>query len=282
MTVAQSASRGAPMAIDGKLAIFGTAIAAWRDAFKAIGAMPGMAGIAFVILLAISLGSFLIFPNPFDLVGNPLLPLVGILSSIISSIFLAPLAIAVHRYVLLGEVTNGYRLEPSSPRYQRFVGFAILVNLLWSVPTTMQGLLPDSKAEPLISGVGGLIALVLFIAIIIMLVRRAILFPAIAVDAPGAGWRNAGQDTKGHSWRVAFIYLCVALPSLLLIIPIYYLYMTSGAQGMTGRIVYSVVTSIIQVPTLCAFAAAASHIYRAYANNLARPAGTAGPSVAAA
>lgn len=90
------------MAIDGKLAIFGTAIVAWRDAFKAIGAMPGMAGIAFVVLLAISLGSLLIFPNPLDLVGNPLLPLVGILSSIISSIFVAPLAIAVHRYVLLG------------------------------------------------------------------------------------------------------------------------------------------------------------------------------------
>lgn len=178
-------------------------------------------------------------------------------------------------------MTNGYRLEPSSPRYLRFVGFAILVNLLWSVPTTMYGLLPDSKAEPLINGVGGLIALVLFITIIIVLVRRAILFPAIAVDAPGAGWRNARQDTKGHSWRVAFIYLCVALP-LLLLIPIYFLYMTSGAQGMTGHIVFSVVTLIIQVPTLCAFAAAASHIYRAYANNLARPAGTAGPSVAAA
>jgi chromate transport protein ChrA len=113
-------------------------------------------------------------------------------------------------------------------------------------------------------------------------VRRAILFPAIAVDAPGTGWRNAGQDTKGHSWRVAFIYLCVAFPSLLLIILIYFLYMTLGAQGMTDGIVSSVVTLIIQVPTLCAFAAAASHIYRAYANNLARPAETAGPSVAAA
>ena len=44
--------------------VIGTAVVAWQDAFRAIGAMPEVASIALVLVLATSLAGFAIFPNP--------------------------------------------------------------------------------------------------------------------------------------------------------------------------------------------------------------------------
>ena len=44
--------------------------------------------------------------------------------------------------VLLGEKMNRYPLEPKSSRYLRFVGFAILVKILWLIPSTIESLIP--------------------------------------------------------------------------------------------------------------------------------------------
>ena len=160
--------------------------------------MPEVTGIALVLVLATSLGGFAIFPNPSALVRSPWLPVISIVSGVVQAILLA---IAVHRFVILGETTNRYPLEPASSRYLRFVGFAILVKILWLIPSTIQGFI-----NPAFSSAFGIVAFVLSITVIIIVVRRAILFPAIAVDAPGATWSNAGLDTKGSSWRVVFIF----------------------------------------------------------------------------
>ncbi len=74
----------------------------------------------------------------------------------------------------------------------------------------------DAQENPGIVALLGLVVLALFIAVVIVTVRRVILFPAIAVDAPGATWSNARHDTKGSSWRVAFIFVCAALPAMIL------------------------------------------------------------------
>jgi hypothetical protein len=243
-----------------------TALIAWRDAFRVIAAMPIVAGIAFAILILLSLANIWIVPDPYALGTSPWLPVFIVVSSIVSSLLLAPLAIVVHRYVLLGEVTTRYPLDPFNARYLRFVGFAVLLKILWSLPTINQGY-----------GVGalGLVISALFIIIVIVTVRRAILFPAIAIDAPGATWSNARRDTKGSSWRVAFIFVLVALPDVLLFLP--YLSLGPGLNGF-DRLMLSLWQSILTLLTLCAFAAAASHIYRARANTLAWPAGPPVPS----
>ena len=101
--------------------------------------MPEVTGIALVFVLATSLAGFAIFPNPYALVRSPWLPVISIVSGVVQAILLAPLAIAVHRFVILGETANRYPLEPASSRYLRFVGFAILVKILWQIPSTIQG-----------------------------------------------------------------------------------------------------------------------------------------------
>lgn len=255
-----------------ELPVIETAAIAWRDAFQAIDVMPVVAGIAFVLYLVVSLAvSALaisaINPNPFALIGSPWLPIISIIAGIVQAALLAPLAIAVHRFVLLGEKTNRYPLEPKSSRYLRFVGFSILVKILWLIPF-IEDLLPAARDYGL-----GVVTAVLFTTLVIMLVRRAILFPAIAIDAPGATWRKARLDTKGSSWRVAFIFVLTGLPVLVINILLGRLWFLPGqAQPNAGGFLFfSVIEAPIAIAALCAYAAAASHIYRARANSMTEP-----------
>jgi hypothetical protein len=102
-----------------------------------------------------------------------------------------------------------------------------------------------------------------------VVVRRVILFPAVAIDAPGATWSNARRDTKGSSWRVAFIMFLVALPAVIAALALYFLLGAAFAGG--NQLAFTVLRSLLAVSTLCAFAAAASHIFQARADNLAQP-----------
>ena len=61
-------------------------------------------------------------------------------------------------------------------------------------------------------------------------------FPAIAVDAVGATWSNARNDTKGHSWRVLFVFICTLLPMTIVTMPLTF----SIAHGIgIGFILYA-------------------------------------------
>ncbi len=251
-----------------KPAIIGTAVIAWIDAFRVIAAMPLVAGVAFLILFLLSFTLWII-PDPLVFVTSPWFPVYTVISSIVRGVLLAPLAIAVHRYVLLGELTDRYPLDPFNARYVRFAGFAVLVNLLWSLPGVIGAYVPNVQQTPGIGASLEIVGTALFVTIIIVVVRRVILFPAVAVDAPGATWSNARRDTKGSSWRVAFILFLVALPAVIVVVALFY-FLGAGFAG-ANQLTFTLLRSLIAVPTLCAFAAAASHIFRARADNLARP-----------
>ncbi|CAN0505266.1 unnamed protein product, partial [Phaeothamnion confervicola] len=49
---------------------------------------------------------------------------------------------------------------------------------------------------------------------IVLVVRLAILFPAIAVNAPGASLGNVWADTRGRTWLILKTALIVSLPLL--------------------------------------------------------------------
>jgi hypothetical protein len=258
-----------------KLPVVDTALVAWSDAIRAIEAMPAVAGIAFVLYLGISLAISAINTNPYALIGSPWLPIISIAASIVQAVLLAPLAIAVHRFVLLGETTNRYPLEPQSSRYLRFVGFAILVKILWLMPSTIQSFIPAARENnpDLATGLS-ITASVLVITVVIIVVRRAILFPAIAIDAPGATWSKARLDTKGSSWRVAFVFVLTALPPLAINVLIYWLWVSLTPQTQRNAVsflLFSVIGAVVAIAALCAFAAVASHIYRVRADSMTRP-----------
>src|SRR5206468_513086 len=45
----------------------------------------------------------------------------------------------------------------------------------------------------------------IYIVICWVMLRLSILFPAIAVDAPGANWRNAMADTRGYALPIVLV-----------------------------------------------------------------------------
>jgi len=103
-----------------KPSVFGSAITGWREGLSALASMPVVAGAAFVVMVAVGAASLPLLPEPDGtqaLWAQPLTYVVGI----VQSFLLTPVAIAVHRYVLLGEITQRYALNPFDPRFVRFL-----------------------------------------------------------------------------------------------------------------------------------------------------------------
>ena len=124
---------------------------------------------------------------------------------------LTPFFLAVHRYIILGEVTRRYAIEPQSERFQMFFGWTVVV---FVAACLVEGVVrifgPRNPANYVIVPVAG-------IAICAIATRMTILFPAIAVDAPGATWRHAVRATRGHGWYIFFLLPFACLPTVIAI-----------------------------------------------------------------
>ena len=240
-------------------------IQGWRYAFVALSRMPAVLGLAMLIMFALNVATLPLFPGPQAEPGFAA-QAIGTLSGIVTGFLLTPVAIAMHRFVLLGEVAQRYALAPSEPRFMRFFVFTVVYQLLIGVPGSLMSLAGKSE-----TGLGVALALVffaLFVVAVIASVRLLILFPAIAVDARGAEWRNAMADTKGHSWRVLFVMILATIPSLIVTMPLYFTLAWPDGPGFSGGIFLGAVQSVVSVLTLCAFAAIASRLFAAFANKL--------------
>lgn len=246
--------------------IAGTAVDGWRYAFAAFSRMPAVLGAGMLFLLVINLALFPFLPKTpeEDLAWN--VQIIGFVSGLIQGLLLTPVAIAVHRFVLLGELTPRYTLNLSDPRFMRFFYFTVVFQLILTVPSMLMML--GTEAGGTAGVVLVLIFLVMFIAAIIASLRMLILFPAIAVDAPGADWKKAMADTRGHTWRVFFIALLTGIPAFALIILIQYLLADPSGSGWGLGIVASLLQAFTGVLMLAAYAAVASKLFAAYADRL--------------
>jgi hypothetical protein len=240
-----------------RLPIIELAVTAWREAFRAIGSMPVPAGVVCVLMLVLGAGD-LLFVSP---TGRGLaLEVIRLPLLVMRVLFVTPLAIAVHRFVLLGEVTQRYVLSLSDRRFLRFFGFAAVWAVLVSMPSLASRISPT---EPGFALAAAAIDSVLFIFTYILLVQTVILFPAIAIDDPNAAWRKAMRDTKGYSWSVLFAGLVVGLPIVVVYLPLaYVLFAKSTGLRFASRAILGLTGAVVLVFGACAYAAMASGLYR--------------------
>ena len=184
-----------------KPSIWRSVAAGYRDGSRAICAMPALAGVAFLISLAHDWAyrSLRSSAPTRDLGHDTLLAAMVLLA--IASFLRTPILIAVHRFVLREEVTAGYRLEPSDPRFRRFFGCWLSLSLMPLLPAWL-GRLARSGSPDVVLQMLGLVLIVLMLVGCVLVLRLTILLPAIAVDAPGATWRNAYRDTRGYVLRL--------------------------------------------------------------------------------
>jgi hypothetical protein len=151
----------------------------------------------------------------------------------------------------------------------KFFLVSVAFQFLIGIPSALMML--ALKSQDITGGILAAVFAILFFVAVFVAVRILILFPAIAVDAPGAQWRNAYRDSKGNFWRTLLILTVTVMPTMLVTIPFYFLLAWPDGPGFLGGAILSVVQSILGVALLAVCAAVASQLYVAWSERLRMP-----------
>lgn len=108
------------------------------------------------------------------------------------------------------------------------------------------------------------------LAVFMMIQQLLVLFPAVAVDAPGIAWQNAVRDTRLHVWYVLFVSILPFVPIGLLglaVMPLFRLWPGTLA-GLTVNMLW---LSAVLLAALVLGAVIASRLYQAFGDRLNKP-----------
>jgi hypothetical protein len=187
---------------------------AYRDLTRCIHELRALVVVVLLITLAFQAAETLLLPPAAGETSRTIL--LRFVSSLAQGFLTVPYYIAVHRLVILGERTNSYAFAPSSLRFQQFFWWWAALSVVTYLPISLVEILGQARGLTASSSLVALAAMpVILIAIIIVTLRLTIIFPAVAVDAPGATWQNVMADTKGYAWRIFLFGLVATLPLVL-------------------------------------------------------------------
>jgi hypothetical protein len=242
-------------------------VQAWRDTVAALRALAGPALVVLLITMALVLARVLLLPA--GIASRTLL--ISFVIGCAQSFLLTPYMIAVHRFIILGERTARYELAPGTHRFQLFFLWSIALSICYWLPSFAL----STPVSPLILGILWLLLwLVVMVVLSVISLRLIILFPAIAVDAPGATWPNAMADTRGNVWRIFFICLLGLLPVsiALVVLAVTALNVAAGRPASAiGVLFAAILRGAIGIigPTLAVVIA--SRLYQQLGNRVNRP-----------
>lgn len=246
-----------------KLPVWRPVTTGYRDAWSAIRAMPMQALYTLLILVAVGLVEYVV---PLRAVESVILgTILSLVVSAVQNFFLTPIMIAVHRFIILGETAPRYALDPGEGIFRAFFGWLTVLSAL--------GLLANLFFTPndLPAMTSMAVVLIVMVFMIVVTIRLSILFPAIAVDAPGAAAANAWADSKGHTFDIFLIFLLAGLPIVIgLILFIVPFAINETNQGVALRFPVMIVMSVGMVFFLVLCVAIASRLYQALADRLLR------------
>lgn len=152
--------------------------------------------------------------------GQPAGMFANFLRNILTLAIDVPFLAAWHRMTLLGPGNArgviGYSYRGAE---RRFLGFLLLAYLFFLVGSLVGGLI---IAQSTVAGGGDqgtvllaiILSLALTIALVIVILRWSMVFPAAAVGER-LGFAGSWQLTRGNGWRVFAIFICIALPYML-------------------------------------------------------------------
>jgi hypothetical protein len=249
-----------------RLFVADTVFAAFADMWQALRAMPVLTGCAALVILAFEVAQEFLPRELSDVDISGVL--LDFAVDAVRDFCLAPVMIAMSRFVVLGERTRGYVVEPG-PRLWRFVGWMIVLSVLVSL-----AFLPALAVE---AGAEGLVPILVFavalVVVIVLALRLSPLFPALAVDAKYAGAANAMADTRGYLFKIFLIFALALLPlAVAAIVVTFLLGPHVGTPGSLTAIAHLVMGAIIQTVMILLCIAAASRLYQAIGNRLGPPA----------
>jgi hypothetical protein len=235
-----------------------------------------------VIALGVVVAQFLVLATlPRIVTISPVGQLTcSLLIQLLFAFLLTPFMLAVHRFLLIGEVTKSYKFEPKNLRFKLMfaclAALVLAVVLMDFIVLLVQQPQPDATygterpSERRQFNLLALPALPALIAILIFTVRVIVLLPAVAADAPGANWQNAFADTKGHFWFILGALTIAALPLLFGIIVLLAILTLIKVKVIAGLLMLVVLIGGVLMTTILS-AAVASRVYRAFGNRLNQP-----------
>jgi hypothetical protein len=262
---------------DNKSWIIRGPVTAWCDALAAIEQMPWVFGTALLGTVVLhGMDAFVIPRGAVTGLGALVMPMVV---GVVQALLLTPAAIAVHRFVILQERTSHYRLDLSDRRTTSFFLCAVAIQALIVLPILLFPILlvalaPLNMSLNLISS--ATLPTLVVVAWMLVTLRTLILFPAIAVEAPGVGWNNALLDTKGHILRMLVLVVVTAIPAFALGLLRLLWLGRAIPSGAVGKAILIILSGVETTVVMAVYAALASRIFLVLANRLAGQAAGSG------
>jgi hypothetical protein len=247
-----------------RLPILPASKTAYRDLWHVIMAMPALIGCALLIILAQTVVEIMV---PQGVWSTPFLgSVLGFLLDVMRSFLLTPIMIAAHRYIILGEVTPGYVLDPGAPAFQAFFRWLVALSALSAAATLVHALVLAASPWIVVTTAVFIIGTIVVIAVT---ARLSTLFSAIAVDAAGANASNAWADTQGYAFGIFLIFLVASLPlAAVAILELFALGPGLMERGSTLSVIDLIIGSPIQTGLAILYVAIASRLFQALAHRL--------------
>lgn len=191
---------------------------------------------------------------------------IGSIEVLINVLVLAPLSVALYRFVLMGEITPRMIHALASPPLMGFIRASLAVSALTLVGYFGGAALAEAFPAPL----GTMIILASFALTILLSVRLTLLFPAIATQAPGAHWPRAIADTAGHAWRIFVVMALCSIPFLFVGLPLDGLLREIDPIRPAG-IILAVLGAVLEVAWTVVLVIAAARMFQAIGFRLKQP-----------
>lgn len=251
-----------------RLPIWRTLAAAYRDLGRLLTAMRAIMFSGFLILLATSAVAEFVPKRLWEqhLSGLAL----GLVQNAIEAILLAPVCIAIQRFVMFDEITPAYRLPVGERAFWLFAGWLFALKVLLGLPVDFLGVLQSVNASLVADMLAYIVAVVAAIAVAL---RLTILLPAVAADAPGATLAHAWADGKGQVLRLFAVFFLPLLPWLVVSMAGVYMLgrdvMVVGSPPMMPSLLFG---GTLQIVVLSLAAVIASYAFMVFAARVKRAA----------
>jgi hypothetical protein len=248
------------------LPILALVATAYRDVWRALTTMRMLVVCVLFIILAINVAEDLV---PMRVWAGPLIG--GLLSFAVDAVrnfCLTPFMIALHRFILRGEITRSYAPDPGQPGFMAFFGWLVALSAIGALALLLQEALIATSLSPM---AGLVAAAVLIAAMAILTLRLSILFPAIAIETRGATAANALADTRGHALRIFLIFLLTLLPVMVATVAVT-LMLGRGVTvpGTPVAVVNFAAGAVIQTVLLSLGVAVASRVFEVLGDRVLR------------
>jgi len=235
----------------------------YSDVWRALRAMPLLFGCAILIFLAVRVVEQLLPSGTWS--GALFGTLTSVLENAMQYFCLTPVMIAIHRFIIRGDVTRNYTVDLADRAFPLFFAWTMAISILFSVVFAFGETLLTYGRIGAISPFAALVPFpVALIVVFWLFLRLIVLFPAIAVGASGATAGNAFADTKSYDFRLIAIFLLAFIP-LIAVAVVVTILLGRGVMmhRSTLSVVFDVFGAVLGTVVEALGVVLASHIYLA-------------------